>query len=90
MRKTLRGKYLVRKSMTNYGKPCLVVTGMFFPVDFDINDISDSDEMWVSDITINGDGIRFTDPKKGFGPSPEDFLSGDSSSPSSWKNQSKM
>ena len=85
MDKTLRGKYLVRKS-----KEVVVICGVFHPTNFNINDINDNDEMWVSDIMVSSNGIRFTDPIGLDGGSPEDFISGENQSPSNWKTKSSL
>jgi hypothetical protein len=90
MEKILRGKYLVRKSKIKNGGKCIILTGVFYAHNFDINEINNDDEMWVSDIIISSGGIRFTDPIGVDGGSPEDFLDGVNQSPSSWKTRSKL
>ena len=89
MSKILRGKYLVRKTKKENGKDCLILVGVFNPINFKIDDINDNDEMWVSDIIIS-DGIRFTDPIENDGGSPEDFLEGNANSPKFWKNRTDL
>jgi hypothetical protein len=86
--KKLRGKYLVRRTKLVNGAEGLILTGVFYP-DFDINEINENDEMWVSDITI-GNGLRFTDPVKPDAGSPEDFLDGNCMSPKDWKTKSEL
>jgi hypothetical protein len=87
MERILRGKYLVRKSKLKNGEDVITVTGVFYPQNFNINEIKDDDEMWISDIIVSSGGIRFTDPIGGDGGSPEDFLDGVNQSPSAWKNK---
>lgn len=90
MDKILRGKYLVRKSKSNNGEIILTLVGNFYPQNFNINEIKDNDEMWVSDIIVCEGGIKFTDPINIDGGSPEDFLSGINQSPESWKTKRKL
>lgn len=91
MEKVLRGKYLVRKAkLTESNNDVLIITGIFFPTNFDINEIKDNDEMWVSDLLVMPGGIKFTDPKGKDGGSPEDFLEGEMTSPSCWKNKKEL
>ena len=89
MEKLLKGKYLVRKSKLEDGTPIITLTGVFYPKNFNIDDIKDNDEMWVSDIII-GDGVRFTDPVGIDGGSPEEFLGGENMSPSCWKTKGDL
>jgi hypothetical protein len=86
----LRGKYLVRKSTLGDGKQVLTLTGVFHPMNFDINEVNSDDEMWVSDIIVSDGGIRFSDPFELDGGSPEDFLAGRMQSPSDWKTKGKI
>ena len=86
MEKILRGKYLVRKSKLPNGQEVLTISGVFHPINFNIDEVKDNDEMWVSDIIVSG-RIRFTDPIGIDGGSPEDFISGINQSPSSWKTK---
>ena len=90
MEKKLRGKYLVRKSKLSNGTPVVTITGTFYPQNFNIDEIKDNDEMWVSDILVLGGGLRFTDPLGGDSGSPEDFLSGEKQLPSEWKTKEKL
>jgi hypothetical protein len=88
MEKILRGKYLVRKSKTDKGEDVLTLTGVFYPQNFELDEISDGDEMWVSEIHIPNGGIKFTHSLTGVdGGSPEDFLEGINQSPLCWKNK---
>jgi hypothetical protein len=87
--KTLRGKYLVKKSKLSDGTEILTLSGVFIPQNFDLDEINDNDEMWVSDIIISG-GLKFADPIGGDGGSPEDFLSGLNQSTSDWKTKRKL
>ena len=87
MEKVLRGKYLVRKSKLSNGQNVLTISGVFHPQNFNIDEVKDNDEMWVSDIIISSGGIRFTDPIGVDGGSPEDFISGDNQSPSCWSTK---
>lgn len=89
MVKILRGKYLVRKGTLANGEKVLTLTGVFHP-NFSLDEIKDNDEMWVSDIIING-GIKFTDPVNFSGAcSPEEFLLGEYQSPEDWKTKSEL
>lgn len=91
MERILRGKYLVRKSKLENGTYAVVLAGVFHPQNFNVDEIEDSDEMWVSDIIVSSGGIRFTKPTSGIdGGSPEDFISGEKQAPSSWKNKSTL
>jgi len=91
MDKILRGKYLVRKSKLENGQDVVTISGVFYPQNFDISEIKDNDEMWISDIIVSsGGGIRFTDPVGIDGGSPEDFISGINQSPSNWKTKSSL
>jgi len=87
MSTNLKGKYLIKKTKNKEGEPCFVITGIFYPADFNIDEIEINEEMWVSEITINNGGLRFSEPTQGFAPSPEEFLSGECTSPSSWKTK---
>jgi hypothetical protein len=87
MEKILRGKYLVRKSKTDKGVDVLTLTGVFYPQNFELSEINDSDEMWVSEIHIPNGGIKFTNPLTLDGGSLEDFLEGNNQSPLCWKNK---
>ncbi len=91
MERILRGKYLVRKSKLENGEKVLTLSGVFYASNFDINEVNDNDEMWVSDIIISG-GIRFTDPFGTDAGSPEDFVSGSGNmqSPSNWQTKSNL
>jgi len=62
MEKILRGKYLVRKSKLENGIDVIILSGVFYPQNFNANSIKDNDEMWVSDIIVSSGGIKFTDP----------------------------
>ena len=88
--KILRGKYLIRKSKLTDGKQVLTISGVFHPMNFDVNEINNDDEMWVSDIIIADGGIRFSDPEGIDGGSHEDFLAGVNQSPDYWKTKSKL
>jgi len=83
--KNIRGKFLVKKNILQDGKPCLIITGICIPKNFDIDSISDGDEMWVCDLMVLDGGLRFEGAMGGHGPSPEDFLSGEGQKESSWK-----
>lgn len=90
MEKILRGKYLVRRSKLEDGRDAVTITGIFHPQNFNIDEINGDDEMWVSDIIISSGGLRFTDPIGIDGGSPEDFLDGNMTSPTCWKNKSSL
>ena len=90
MEKILRGKYLVRKSKLENGTEVVTLTGTFHPQNFNISEINDNDEMWVSDIIVSPGGLRFTDPIGTDGGSPEDFLAGDMQSPRNWKTKGSL
>lgn len=87
----LRGKFLIRKTKLDSGKSALIVTGAAFVNSDNFYDtIDDNDEMWVCDLTLLPGGIRFSnrvDIKAG---SPEDFLMGQSQSPSAWKKRTDL
>lgn len=90
--KKLRGKYLVRKSQLHDDTPILIICGVFLP-NFDLSEINNGDEMWVSDLIVGEDGIKFTDPIDGVDAgSPEDFLENikGQQSPKFWKNKSPL
>lgn len=90
--KTFRGKYLVRKTKMNNGTPVVVLCGIFIPLEeINFDKLSDSDEMWVSDLIVGEGGLRFTEPvTKDGAPSPEDFLSGEGTSPRFWRKKEKL
>lgn len=87
MEKILRGKYLVRKSKLENGTDVITISGVFYPQNFNVDEIKNNDEMWVSDIVVSSGGIRFTDPIGVDGGSPEDFISGVNQSPLNWKTK---
>lgn len=90
MERNLKGKFLVRRSTTNNGTPCLTIVGMFFP-EFDINSVEESDEMWVSEITVHSGGARFYDNKEKSAPySPEEFLEGRNMNPNDWNKKEAL
>ena len=90
MERILRGKYLVRKSKLENGNEVITLSGVFHPQNFNVSEIKDNDEMWVSDIIVSSGGIRFTDPNDADGGSPEDFISGINQSPSNWKTKGSL
>jgi hypothetical protein len=90
MERILRGKYLVRKSKLENGTEVLVLSGVFHPQNFNLNEIKDNDEMWVSDIIVSSGGIKFTDPIGTDGGSPEDFISGHNQSPLCWETKESL
>lgn len=83
MNKILRGKYLVRRAKLEDGTKVLLISGVFIPQNFNVDDIDPNDEMWVSDIIVSS-GIRYTDLKNDEC-SPEEFMQGSNSSPKDWK-----
>lgn len=90
MERNLKGKFLVRRSTTKNGTPCLVITGAFFP-EFDINSVEKSDEMWVAEISVRSGGTRFYDNKEKSAPySPEEFLEGRNMSPEDWNKKESL
>jgi len=89
MDRIIRGKYLVKKNELNDGTKVITLTGVFHPQNFNVDDIKDDDEMWVSDLIISG-GLRFIDPIGTDGGSPEDFLSGNNQSPQNWKTKESL
>jgi len=89
MEKIIRGKYLVRKKKIYNGSDILIVTGVFYPINFNLNEIGDNDEMWISDLMVIDGGLKFSDPINN-NISPEDFLSGKNQMPISWKIKSKL
>jgi hypothetical protein len=90
MERILRGKFLVRKSKLSDGKEVVILSGIFHPINFEINTINDNDEMWVSDIIVSSAGIRYTDPIGVDGGSPEDFISGVKQLPEDWKTRGHL
>lgn len=90
MERILRGKYLVRKSKLKNGDEVITLSGVFYPQNFNVAEIKDNDEMWVSDIIISSGGIRFTDPVGIDGGSPEEFISGENQLPSYWKTKGSL
>ena len=90
MERILRGKYLVRKSKLENGTEVLVLSGVFHPQNFNLNEIKDNDEMWVSDIIVSSGGIKFTDPIGTDGGSPEDFICGHNQSPLCWETKESL
>lgn len=88
--KILRGKYLVRKSKLKSGEDVVIICGVFYPQNFNIDEIKNNDEMWVSDIQVSDGGIRFTDPTGIDGGSPENFLSGINQSHFNWKTKGSL
>jgi len=47
--------------------------------------------MWVSDLIVGEGGLRFTEPiNKTGAPSPEDFLSGEGTSPRFWGKKENL
>jgi len=91
MERKLIGKFLVRRSTTKDGNPVIVLCGTFIPKNFKSDEISDSDEMWLSDITVHEGGARFTKCLNGRDAgSPEDFLSGENQQPEDWKDRGKL
>ena len=87
MERILRGKYLVRKSKLKNGTEVVILFGVFHPQNFNVNEIKDNDEMWVSDLRVLDGGIRFSDPFGTDGGSPEDFIAGVNQSPRDWKTK---
>jgi len=87
----LTGKFLVQKKKNSEGKTVFIMTGFLLNTPEEMNVISD--EMWVTNLTINetNNGLRFTDYKDGNEkiPSPEDFLE-TSCTGSQWKNKQKL
>jgi len=91
MNKTIVGKCLVRKGVLNDGEQVLILCGVFFPKDLDLDDIADTEEMWVAPITIHSGGIRCTDIKEHCKhPSPEDFLTGRGMNLGDWNTHTKF
>ncbi|MDK2772975.1 MAG: hypothetical protein KYX68_12225 [Flavobacterium sp.] len=68
----------------------IIICGVFHPTNFKVTDINDNDEMWVSDIMVSSNGIRFSDPIGLSEVSPEDFLSGENQLPSNWKTKCRL
>jgi hypothetical protein len=87
MEKVIIGKYLIKKATLKNGEVVLTLTGVFHPKNFNIDEINDNDEMWVSGL-ITTNGLKFTNPFNSV--SPEDFLSGENQSPKDWKNKSVL
>ena len=85
----LRGKYLIRKGVSEDGTERLIITGVFEPLDFDIKSINDADELWVSDLLVFPNVIRFSGKRKEE-LSPEDFLEGECMSPSDWSKREEL
>ena len=85
----LRGKFLVRIATNGSGKKKIILSGVFDPIDFDIESIDTNDEMWVSDFMALPNGIRFSGKIKG-ALSTEDFLEGVCMSPSDWSKKEEL
>ncbi len=90
MERILRGKCLVRKAKLENGTEVITLSGVFYPQNFNVSEIKDNDEMWVSDIIVSSNGIRFTDPTGIDGGSLEDFISGVNQSPSNWETKGSL
>lgn len=90
MGRILRGKFLVRKAKLKDGTQALTISGVFHPLNFDISDVSDSDEMWVSEIKVYAGGAKFSDPLTIDGGSPEEFLEGKNQLPDNWKTRGSL
>jgi len=88
MEKVIRGKYLVRKAKLENGTEVLTITGVFHPQNFNLDEINDNDEMWVSDLIVASGGLKFTEPTSFM--SPEDFLEGNGQTPREWKNKEQL
>ena len=73
MERKLRGKCLVNRNTLKNGEEVLTLTGVFYPVSFNVEDVKDGGEMWVADIIVEEGGIRFT-KNESISISPEDFL----------------
>jgi hypothetical protein len=89
MRKSFKGKFLVRKSTLTNGTPVVILCGSFYP-NFDTETLNDDDEMWVAELEVKDGGIRFHEKLGGSQVSPEDFLIGEYQSPDSWKNKEQL
>lgn len=93
MRKSFKGKFLVRPNKMSNGTPVVVLCGVFLP-NFDTNALSDGngdDEMWVAELEVKDGGLRFhnkVDMNKAL--SPEDFLEGEHQSPAQWKDKEQL
>jgi len=84
-----RGKFHVRKGKLKNGENVLILTGKAFMEDKEfLESISDGDEMWVADITIDTNGIRFRDCREHI--SPEEFLIGRCDMPNNWKEKTNF
>ncbi len=91
MARKLIGKFLVRRSTTHDGKEVLILCGSFLPVNFKVTDVSNADEMWVANITVEDGGTKFIDCQNGRdGGSPEEFLEGANQRPEDWKTKEKL
>lgn len=47
MERMLRGKYLVRKAKLENGTEVIILSGVFYPQNFNVDEIKDNDEMWL-------------------------------------------
>ena len=91
MDRILRGKFLVRKCKTEKGEEVLIIVGVAKPQNFEVSEIKDNDEMWITDIIATGGGIRFSDPVNHSGAcSPEEFLEGKNQNVESWKTKGNL
>lgn len=88
--KTLRGKFLIKKNKLQDGRPCLTLTGICLPKDFDIDSVSDGDEMWICDLMVLDGGLRYSDAEVGDVGSPEEFLAGAGQKESTWKTKTNL
>jgi hypothetical protein len=74
--KTFTGKFLIRRSKLKDGKEVFIVSGIAFPKNFSIEEISNRDEVWCAELGVL-DSIEYENINSiGFHGGPEEFLSG--------------
>lgn len=74
--KTFIGKFLIRRAKTTSGEAVFILTGIAYPGNFPLADISDKDEIWIARLGVLE--IQKYELKEkeatGYKGSPEDFL----------------
>ena len=73
-KRKLIGKSLVRRTTLANGKDAIILTGVFYPENFDISDLND--EIWAMRFTVD-EGIIYDTNEHTMGVSPEDYLADD-------------
>lgn len=89
MRKSFKGKFLVRRNTLGDGTPVVILCGVFYP-NFDIKQLNSDDEMWVADLEVKDGGVRFHEKVDSHSFSPDDFLEGEHQNSDCWKNKEQL